>query len=362
MLQRIGVKMDYNRKLRVLNVFDIDGTLFHTDARVIVQKKDGSHVKELEHGEFNTHILDSDHRYDFTQFRDGVLFRQTSKPIDNILNQAKHIVNTQNELSHTILLTARADFNDHDEFIQTFRDHGFPIDKVYVERAGNLNNIAPNSKPNINKAVVLKKYIMSNNYDRIKIWDDSKSNLDTLVKLVKFNKKVDIIGYLINQSYKVVQYNSSLSESFNIYVPPESLNIERALMPQITSNNREEFLKHLSSKGITHTKTTMLPSEMKATQSEFNTDIVSNIMNTKPKMHPTIVSNDHYILDGHHRWLANLNTNKNKEVPVIKIDTGILSLLHHAKNFDGVEYRTLHSSIKQMKNVIKESQKLKKYK
>ena len=40
--------------------------------------------------------------------------------------------------SKVILVTARADMDDRDLFLKTFEANGYPLDNVYIERAGNL--------------------------------------------------------------------------------------------------------------------------------------------------------------------------------------------------------------------------------
>lgn len=182
-----------NKEIRTLNVWDIDDTLGRTSARVGVVK-DGKTVKILEPGEFNSYKLAPDEKFDFSQFRSGKIFRDTFKPISTVLDRAKNIVARQTENSHSIILTARSDFDDHKEFLQTFRDHGFPIDKVYVERAGNVSKSGP---AHINKGVILKRYLKSGKFDRVRMWDDHEKNLDMLFKVASLYPNVEAVGYLV---------------------------------------------------------------------------------------------------------------------------------------------------------------------
>ena len=196
----------HQKEIRTLNVWDIDDTLGKTDARVAVVK-DGKTVKVLSPGEFNHYDLKSGESFDFAQFRSGKIFRDTFKPINNVLDRAKQIVWNQSENSHSIILTARADFNDHKEFLQAFRDHGFPIDQVYVERAGNISNLRPSSpaSAHISKGVVLKKYLKTGKWDRVRMWDDHERNLDILFKVAQMYPNVEAIGYLVKDG-KVSKY------------------------------------------------------------------------------------------------------------------------------------------------------------
>jgi hypothetical protein len=185
-------------------VWDIDDTLGKTDARVVI-KKNGKEIKVLNPGEYNNYKLQPGEEIDFSQFRSGKVFRDTFKPISNVLDRAKEIVMNQSENSHSIILTARSDFDDHKEFLQTFRDHGFPIDHVYVERSGNLSNLKASSPAHINKGVILKKYLKTGKWDRVRMWDDHEKNLDILFKVAQLYPNVEAVGYLVKDG-RVTRY------------------------------------------------------------------------------------------------------------------------------------------------------------
>lgn len=342
---------------RTLYVFDIDGTLFNTGGNINVHK-DGALHYQLGHGQFNTHKLSDGESYDFSEFRSGKLFRDTASPINAVLDQAKHIVHNQHETSKTILLTGRSTFKEKDQFIQAFKDHGFPIDKVEVYLAGNMGSGVPTD---VSKLMLLKPYVLSKKYDKIIVWEDSLKNLDTLVKLAKYNRDCEIIGYSVDKSGRVAKYNSSINEGLEI--PKHSLNIGRALMPQL-GKDFKGFLSHLKDHGHSHMYTKAYPEELKATQSEFSHPIIQKLIKTKPDLKPILVSNDNYILDGHHRWLAALNTNKDKKIPIVKLSSNILDSLRLAKTTPGVEYRSMSDTEKRqkIKSVVKEAIEARLYK
>ena len=204
----------HKNEVRTLNVWDIDATLGNTDARVSVMK-DGKQVKILDAGEFNKYQLKSGESFDFAQFRSGKIFRDTFKPINTVLDRARDIVMNQSENSDSIILTARADFEDHKEFLQTWRDHGFPIDHVYVERSGNLSKLKADSPAHINKGVILKRYLKTGKYDRVRMWDDHEKNLDMLYKVAALYPNVEAIGYLVKDG-RVIKYTpKSTSKTIN---------------------------------------------------------------------------------------------------------------------------------------------------
>jgi hypothetical protein len=193
-----------NRK-GTLSVFDIDDTLFKTNSQVLIVN-DGKVVKRLQSGEFNTYKLKPGEKYDFQQFQSGAHFYATSKPIDNMIRRAQRVVSSQSEYDKSIILTARSDFLDKGPFLQKFRDHGFPIDKVHVERAGNLQKLKANVKTPITKGAILLRYIKTGRYDKIRMWDDYDGNLDILLKIGKNYPGISVEAYLVDEIGNTKRY------------------------------------------------------------------------------------------------------------------------------------------------------------
>ena len=169
------------QKYGTLNVFDIDDTLFHTTAKISVIK-DGKPVKELSNQEFNTYQLKSGESFDFSQFRDSEKFYQESKPISRMLDKVSIILkrSESNPLSKVVIVTARANFNDKNKFLDTFRKHKFDIDKVRVERAGNINDVHDVA---FKKVIIIRNYINTNMFNKVRLFDDSMANLKAFLKL-----------------------------------------------------------------------------------------------------------------------------------------------------------------------------------
>ena len=229
----------HKNEVRTLNVWDIDDTLGKTDARVLV-KKDDKTVRVLEPGEYNTYKAKEGETFDFAQFRSGKVFRDTFKPISNILDRAKDIVMNQSEKSHSIILTARADFEDHKEFLQAFRDHGFPIDHVYVERSGNLSKLKPSSPAHINKAVILKRYMKSGNFDRVRMWDDHEDNLRMLFKVAAQFPNIEAVGYLVKDG-RVIKYTPP-KDAMKKTIKESIINARYGTEEQMESRSRKQYL------------------------------------------------------------------------------------------------------------------------
>jgi FMN phosphatase YigB (HAD superfamily) len=176
-----------------LTIFDIDETLFHTKAKVAVVK-DGKVVRMLDNQEFNTYKRKAGEEYDFREFASAEVFRKTSTPIVRMINKAKAIVKAKKNVhSRAIIVTARADFDDKEMFLQTFRDHGLPIDSMHVERSGNLGMDSPAEA----KKVVFRKYLNTQNYTKTRLYDDAMSNLKAFLELQKEYPNVKFEAYFV---------------------------------------------------------------------------------------------------------------------------------------------------------------------
>ena len=177
-----------------LTIFDIDETLFHTKAKVAVVK-DGRVVRMLDNQEFNTYKRKPGEEYNFREFKSAEVFRRTSTPIVRMIEKAKAIVKAKNNTaSRAIIVTARADFDDKNMFLQTFRDHGLPIDQMHVERSGNLGMDSPAEA----KKVVFRKYLYTKNYIKPRLYDDAMSNLKAFLELQKEYPDVVFEAWFVN--------------------------------------------------------------------------------------------------------------------------------------------------------------------
>ena len=182
-----------------LTIFDVDETLFHSKARVQV-KKDGKVIKDLNNVQFNSYKLKKGEEFDFGQFRSAKLFNQTSTPIGKMIAKAKAIIkNATKAGSKVIVVTARGDMDDRDLFIDTFKDQGIDMSKVYIERAGNLGSGSTYK----DKQTVFKKYLDSGEYKRIRLFDDAVTNLYALLSLRDDYPNVTFEAYRVKKDGSV---------------------------------------------------------------------------------------------------------------------------------------------------------------
>ena len=163
-----------------LTIFDIDDTLFHTTAQIIIRKS-GKAIKKLTSAEFNTYKLGPDESADFSEFSDAEKFNKESTPITKMLNKAKALLadTKKHPNNKVIIVTARPNLDDRDTFLKTFKKYGLDIDKVRVERAGKISaSNAPQSK-----AIIIYNYLKTGQYNKVRLFDDSINNLKEFLKL-----------------------------------------------------------------------------------------------------------------------------------------------------------------------------------
>ena len=175
-----------------LTIFDIDETMFITKAKVKVVKN-GKVIKKLDNQEFNTYKKKAGEEFDFGEFKNAKVFNKTSTPIARMIDKVKVILrNATRKGSRVIIVTARPNFDNKKVFLDTFRKQGIDIDKIYVERAGNLGG-GPAAE---NKKVIFKKYLDQKIYKRIRLFDDAMSNLKMFLSLQKNYPDVSFEAFL----------------------------------------------------------------------------------------------------------------------------------------------------------------------
>lgn len=186
-------------KNKGLTIFDIDDTMFKTKAQVKV-KRDGKIVKILPPKAFNTYKLGKGEEFDFGEFNSAKLFQQTAVPIGKMIAKFNAILkNAVKAGSKVIIVTARADMDDKKLFLDTFRSHGIDIDKAHIIRAGNLGLKSSAAA----KAQVFKQFLDTNEYSRIRLFDDDMSNLKALLSLKSDYNDIEFEAWLANDKGQI---------------------------------------------------------------------------------------------------------------------------------------------------------------
>jgi FMN phosphatase YigB (HAD superfamily) len=151
-------------------VFDVDDTLFTTDAKVIVHKPDGSFI-ELTPAQFNTYEKQPEDKMDYSQFQDPELFIRTAKP-------TKYIKVAQN-----VCKARDQGRSDTKIYILTARDSS--IEKALTQKLAALGithdgffSAGDTGAPTIaeGKKQILEK-IRSMHRGRVTFFDDDEKNI-----------------------------------------------------------------------------------------------------------------------------------------------------------------------------------------
>lgn len=122
----------------------------------------------------------------------------------------------------------------------------------------------------------------------------------------------------------------------HVYIPSGGLGVPRDKMPQVNAKDVPEYLSWLQEQhGVRSARERVRVSDLKPTQGEINTKKVSAMFGTGMETlgKPVIVSQDNYILDGHHRWLAILHADPNCNLDCYRVYTDMGHLLELTRHF-----------------------------
>lgn len=163
----------------------------------------------------------------------------------------------------------------------------------------------------------------------------------------------------------------------------DSMQIPRSQMPQLSGkptagskadalpkdakggvNLTQSFYDHLTGQGVKIESTSLDASRMRASQNQLDGGKVAGMASAFSKngipKDSIFVSRENYVVDGHHRWAAEvalkLKTNGEVKVPVFRVDMPILQLLKVATTYSqdmGVMARALGKSLRVFVNHCK---------
>jgi len=196
-----------------LVIFDIDDTLVHTQTKVHVIK-DGKAIKSLNSHDFTHYKLQPGEEFDFGDFRDAREFFTNAKPIIPMINQLKHDIDTGNKV---VMVTARADFNDRELFLDTFRKYGIDMNKVHVYRAGNFVGKMPTEEK---KKIIIRNLLDKGNYTKAIMYDDAIPNLHSFVELKQEYPHTKFYAWHVSLEGEASEYhrtNESIAEDQDDY-------------------------------------------------------------------------------------------------------------------------------------------------
>ena len=122
-----------------------------------------------------------------------------------------------------------------------------------------------------------------------------------------------------------------INKAWSAFTPESgTLNIPREQMPQVDAEHRGALVQFLGARGITHESAEVPADSLKPTQAEFSPKKVEHFAGN-PSGRSILVSQDGYVLDGHHQWMAKRAAGE--PVKVIRLNAPIQDLLRLTHQF-----------------------------
>ena len=182
-----------------LVIFDIDDTLVHTQTKVQVLKNNQI-IKELNSHEFTHYKLKEGESFDFGQFSNAKEFFENSWPIIPMIDQLKKDIDTGNKV---VMVTARADFDDKELFLDTFRKYKIDMSKVHVYRAGNIKEKIQTEEK---KKIIIDHLIRNASFKKVIMYDDALPNLEAFLSLKDRFPQVKFYAWHVSVEGNATEY------------------------------------------------------------------------------------------------------------------------------------------------------------
>ena len=312
-----------------LVIFDIDDTLVHTQTKVHVIR-DGRVVKSLNSHDFTHYKLQPGESFDFGDFANAHEFFTNAKPIIPMINQLKHDIATGNKV---VMVTARADFNDRELFLDTFRKYGVDMAKVHVYRAGNM---AGKMQTEEKKKIIIRDLMNKHHYTKAIMYDDAVPNLDAFLSLHKEYPHTKFYAWHVSLEGEASEHSRSHMEGLGNSLIRRTMNFGRNIgtkaEPAVTVFTNPANQGAMIRQAAQAYPVTKLPlSKLKVNEPDSKMSYPGNRLNIMGmvdtikkggELPPIIVVPKNFsytILDGHHRYTAYKMAGVN-EVPVKILD------------------------------------------
>lgn len=133
----------------------------------------------------------------------------------------------------------------------------------------------------------------------------------------------------------MIRFKNLYEASIEVPERKDTLDIDRKDMPQVKSGDLKHFLAYLKMKGISTTKRVVDSEDLKATQGHFHKEKIQKIMDAieagNLEKAPILVSKDNYVIDGHHRWLA--FNNLDRDITIYQVNADADDLIAIMKDY-----------------------------
>jgi len=203
-------------------------------------------------------------------------------------------------------------------FKQEFKKWGKPIAQLGPDAEAVMKDM----QTDINLPFVLK-------------WDKNNDELDLVAKTVMRKKNF----YTPDKEFPVENVTELKIHKPD---PKDTKGITRNKMPQVKKDDYPEFVEYLRDNGAKFAKEVVNPKSLKPIQSEFSDSGVIKALELEKIEKPIIASQDNYIIDGHHRWLAALNTGQ--QVSIFRVNIPGDTLLQLTLDFPKTYFKAIEEN------------------
>ncbi|ACV50097.1 hypothetical protein [Delftia phage PhiW-14] len=130
-----------------------------------------------------------------------------------------------------------------------------------------------------------------------------------------------------------------------LMAPAGNLGLSRQQMPQIDSKYLDQLVQWLATQEVGVDEKQWGLDKLKLVQAEYNREKVLSLIDTwgKKPSPPILVSNDGYVLDGSHRFLAKFNRKKEtgdgQRIKTLTVDLPARAAVDALRRFPGVQFR-----------------------
>ncbi len=125
----------------------------------------------------------------------------------------------------------------------------------------------------------------------------------------------------------------------------KSFGMKRKDMPQIKEKHMKGFMEFVERFGGTIDNAEVEVKKLKPTQNEINNTKVKKFQKAKDKKFlykNVVISNDNYLLDGHHRWAALMGIDSKSKINCVKIDLPMKELIELAGKFSKAKHKGIN--------------------
>lgn len=144
-------------------------------------------------------------------------------------------------------------------------------------------------------------------------------------------------GAKLSPAYQAIRFDEfgrvNSADDWKIYPASwGSLGIARKDMPQIPPEARGALTKFLEARGIHASEEWIRPDDLRPSQVGYYVDAVARAREKDTGERAILISEDGYVLDGHHRWTAARLDNPDIPIRCIRYDARIRALIRIAHN------------------------------